>query len=230
LRKTLIALLTLAIIVAIWWLADLRPNELIPLIRRSHEDFALHYGQHPLAVVCGFFCAFTLLAALAFPGASILMLLAGANFGLFWGTALSLLASTTGATLSMLVTRHFFRPRAEKRYGQKLAGINARIERVGSLYLFGLRMAPVIPYAILNPLFGLSRIKTSTFFAASAAGMLAGTAAYVNAGRSLAGIENAADILSPDIIGALALLGVLPLLSKKLFNMQRRQTASNPAN
>ena len=227
-HKALFALAALALIAAACWLAAREANQLLPFIRACHDNFTLHYAQHPQAVICAFLCTFTLLAALAAPGASILMLLAGANFGLFWGTALSLLASTSGATLSMLAARHFFRARAEKRYGQKLAGLNAHIEHEGSLYLFSLRMTPLIPYAILNPLCGLSRMKTQIFFLVSAAGMLAGTAAYVNAGRSLAGIENSASILSADLIVALALLGLLPLVSSKLFKLLRRP-AADPA-
>lgn len=225
--KTLLALIFTSMLAAAWWLLSLDLNDLIRFAQSGHADFARHYEQSPQAVLCGFFCLFTLIATLAIPGASLLMLIAGANFGLFWGTVLSLLASTTGATLSMLAARHFFQARFEKRFAAKLAAINIRLDQDGAFYLFSLRMAPVIPYAILNPLCGLSRIKTSTFFVISAAGMLAGTAIYVNAGRAMADLDSAGDILSPGTISALALLGLLPLLSRKRLKLLRGQPASN---
>lgn len=185
-------------------------------IQQLQAQFSRLYQQAPISLVCGFFCLFTLSAALAIPGASILMLIAGASFGLFWGTTLSLLASTGGATLSMLAARHFLRPQAERHLGYKLAEINAGIARNGALYLFSLRMAPIIPFIILNPALGLTTIRTWTFFWVSAIGMLASTAVYVNAGRELALLTRPAAIFSPTLIATLALIGLLPLLTSKL--------------
>src|SRR3546814_17055271 len=46
--------------------------------------------------------------------------------------------------------------------------------------------------------------------------MLPGTIAYVFAGTQLAQIQSARDVLSPGLIGAFVLLGILPLLMRKL--------------
>ncbi len=46
--------------------------------------------------------------------------------------------------------------------------------------------------------------------------MLAGTIVYVNAGTQLAAIESPAGILSPGLIGAFVLLGVFPLIAKRV--------------
>lgn len=219
--KAILFLTTLLAAATCWWLLDMGQMGWLAGIQQLQAQFAELYQQHPLSLVCAFFCTFTLSAALAIPGASILMLIAGASFGLFWGTALSLLASTTGATLSMLAARHFLRPQAERHIGHKLAEINAGIASDGALYLFGLRMAPIIPFIILNPALGLTKIKTWTFFWVSAIGMLAGTAVYVNAGRELALVSSPAAILSPSLIAALALIGLLPLLASKLAKSLR---------
>jgi hypothetical protein len=53
--------------------------------------------------------------------------------------------------------------------------------------------------------------------------MLASTAAYVNAGRQLAQIDSLAGILSPALISALALLGLLPLLINQGLRVFRRR-------
>ena len=220
----LAAIFAVAVIMLIAGLATgIGQIDWLGLARHGQELFVEHYLRHPLAVICGFFLAFTLVAALGLPGASLLMLLAGATFGLLWGTLLALLASTAGATLSMLAARHFLRGIAEARFGRRLAEINAGIERDGAYYLFGLRMAPVIPFAILNPLVGLTTMKTWTFFWVSALGMLAGTAAYVIADRELALADAPEALLSPGMLLALALLGVLPLIGKRLVPALRSQ-------
>lgn len=205
------------------YLLDLGQMAWLPLLQQGHHSFAAQYSATPGSMLCAFFCLFTLLAALALPGASLLMLIAGASFGLFWGTLLALLASTTGATLAMLAARHFLRARVERRCGPKLAEVNAGIAQAGAFYLFSLRMAPIIPFIVLNPLLGLTSMKTWTFFWVSALGMLASTAAYVNAGRELAQIDSLAGILSPALISALALLGLLPLLINQGLRVFRRR-------
>ncbi len=225
--------LFLAILVAAatgWWLLDLGQIGWLAGIQQMQLQFSEIFQQHPISVVCAFFGIFTLSAALAIPGASILMLIAGASFGLFWGTALSLFASTTGATLSMLAARHFLRPQVERSVGHRLSGINAGLARDGALYLFSLRMAPLIPFIILNPALGLTQLKTWTFFWVSAIGMLAGTAVYVNAGRELAMLTSPADILSPSLIAALAMIGLLPLLASKLTRSLRPAMATKANN
>jgi uncharacterized membrane protein YdjX (TVP38/TMEM64 family) len=217
------ALALLAVVGATGWLLVSGASEWLPFIQHCQDSFATQYEESPRTLLCGFFCLFTLTAALALPGAALLMLVAGASFGLLGGTLLALLASTAGATLNMLVARHFLRARVERQFGPKLAEINAGIAREGAFYLFSLRMAPIIPFIVLNPLLGLTRMKTWTFFWVSALGMLAGTAAYVNAGRQLAQIDTPAAIISPGLITAFALLGVLPLLSNKVLQIYRRR-------
>jgi pyruvate/2-oxoglutarate dehydrogenase complex dihydrolipoamide dehydrogenase (E3) component len=66
---------------------------------------------------------------------------------------------------------------------------------------------------------GLTSIKTRIFYWVSQLGMLAGTIVYVNAGTQIARIESAAGILSPALIASFTLLGIFPLIAKKLVAM-----------
>ena len=47
--------------------------------------------------------------------------------------------------------------------------------------------------------------------------MLAGTAVYVNAGVELGKLESLAGIMSPTLLGSFAILGIFPLIAKKLI-------------
>ncbi len=51
--------------------------------------------------------------------------------------------------------------------------------------------------------------------------MLAGTLVYVNAGTQLAEIESTADILSVELLLSFALLGIFPLIAKKIVDIVR---------
>jgi uncharacterized membrane protein YdjX (TVP38/TMEM64 family) len=166
--------------------------------------------EHPWLFGLCFFALFTLLAATALPGCSVLALAAGACFGWAGGTLLVVGASTLGATLTFLAARHVLREPVQRRWGHRLAALEAALARNGARYLFTLRLAPVVPYALLNLLMGLSRMSTRTFFAVSALGMLAGSAVYAHAGTLLARTGSVQALWSAEVLGALALLALLP--------------------
>jgi pyruvate/2-oxoglutarate dehydrogenase complex dihydrolipoamide dehydrogenase (E3) component len=63
---------------------------------------------------------------------------------------------------------------------------------------------------------GLTPIRAWTFYWVSQIGMLAGTLVYVNAGTQLAQIDSLKGILSPELLASFALLGVFPLIAKKI--------------
>ena len=128
---------------------------------------------------------FVLLSALALPGCAALSLLAGSAFGTLAGTLLVGLASTLGALLAFLAARHWARERVQRRLGHRLQGLDALIARHGAPGLVGLRLLPLLPYPVLNPLLGLSRMSVPAFFWPSLAGLTLGSLPYVWAGQSL---------------------------------------------
>lgn len=81
---------------------------------------------------------------------------------------------------------------------------------------FSLRLVPIFPFFLINLAMGLTPMKTWTFYWVSQAGMLAGTLVYVNAGTQLAKIESLSGILSPGLLGSFVLMGLFPLLAKKI--------------
>src|SRR5690606_30009828 len=163
-----------------------------------------------------FFTVYVAVAAASIPGAAVMTVAAGALFGLFEGTLLVSFASTIGASLAFLVARFVLRDSLRARYGERLKKIDAGIERDGAFYLFTLRLVPVFPFFVVNLLAGLTSIRLRTFYWVSQLGMLAGTLVYVYAGTQLARIDSLRDVLSPGLLGALVLLGVLPLLARWL--------------
>ena len=62
-------------------------------------------------------------------------------------------------------------------------------------------------------------MRTSTFYWVSQLGMLPGTLIYINAGSELAKLETLSDILSPTLTVSLVLLGIFPLLVRKLLSI-----------
>ena len=135
------------------------------------------------------------MAALSIPGATVLTLIGGAIFGLVVGIVLVSFASAIGATLAFLASRLLLRDWVQSKFGDRLAPINAGLEKEGAFYLFALRLVPLFPFFVVNLLMGLTKIRTWTFYWVSQLGMLAGTIVYVYAGTQLGEFEISAGLL-----------------------------------
>ncbi len=168
------------------------------------------------AAVTLYFIIYVAVTALSIPGAVVMTLIGGALFGLIAGTVIISFASTLGATLAFLFARFLFRDFVERRFAGIAERIATGIRKDGAFYLFTLRLVPLFPFFAINLAMALTRLKTWTFAWVSQVGMLAGTLVYVNAGTQIARIQSVADIASPQLIGSFVLLGVFPLLTKKI--------------
>lgn len=185
------------------------------------------YCENPAMITLAFVTIFAAITAVSLPGAAVMMLAAGASFGLIWGTMLSTFASALGATFAMLATRYLFRDAAAMRLGDRLKALDDGVAKDGMYYLVSLRLAPVIPFFVLNWLIGLTHMRVWPFFWTSFVGMLAGTAVYVNAGTQLSAINSFTDIFSPAIIASLMLLAIVPWLLRAVvrYIAQRDKSA-----
>ena len=221
--RKLFALVLLLACIAAFFVFDLGRFFSLAFVKESQASFAAIYDKRPVVVTLVFFAVYVTVTALSLPGAAIMTLAAGASFGLIFGTVVVSLASTLGATLAMLAARYMLRESIQKRFGSRLAEVNKGIEKEGALYLFTLRLIPVVPFFMLNMLMGLTRMKTWTFFWVSQLGMLAGTVAYVNAGTEIAKIDSLRSILSPGLLVSFGLLGLLPLIIKKMLDYFKRR-------
>jgi uncharacterized membrane protein YdjX (TVP38/TMEM64 family) len=221
-KKLFILLAVIAAAIA-FFVFDLGRFFSLAYIKQSQQTFSELYDARPVFITAVFFAIYVVITALSLPGAAIMTLAAGASFGLVWGTVVVSFASTLGATLAMLLARYVLRDIIEKRFGAKLAEVNKGIEKEGAFYLFTLRLLPLIPFFVLNVLIGLTKMKTWTYFWVSQLGMLAGTIAYVNAGTEIAKIDSLRSILSPGLIGSFVLLGLFPLLMKKVLAIYKKR-------
>ncbi|WP_300453628.1 FAD-dependent oxidoreductase [Accumulibacter sp.] len=212
----LLLLAALAALVLAYFGLDLGRLLSLDHFRNQQATIEAWRSAQPLLAAAIFFVVYVAVTGLSLPGAAVLTLIGGAVFGLLWGVLLVSFASSLGATLAFLASRFLLRDWVQKRFGERLRAINAGIENEGGFYLFTLRLVPVFPFFVINLLMGLTPIRTRTFYWVSQIGMLAGTLVYVNAGTQLAKIDSPSGILSPGLLGSLVLLGVFPLLAKRV--------------
>ena len=213
------------VLIAAFFYFDLGQYLSLEYLKQKHQTILDFYGENRLLTIVGFFCIYVAMAALSLPGAAILTLAGGAIFGFFTGLLVVSFASTLGATLAFLISRFLFRDSVQNKFGEHLETLNKGIKEEGAFYLFTLRLIPAIPFFVVNLLMGLTPIKTGIFAIASQLGMLPGTV-FVNAGNQLSKINSVGDILSPSLIAAFVLLGVFPIIAKKLLDLYKNRKAA----
>jgi len=190
-------------------------------VKASQADLEAWRASRPLLAGLIFFAGYIALTAASIPGAAAATLAAGAIFGFGWGTLIVSFAASIGATLAFLASRWLLGDWVRQRFGTRMATVDAGVAREGGFYLFSLRLVPVIPFVAINLAMGLTAMRPWTFYWVSQLGMLAGTLVFVNAGTQLAGIDSMAGIVSPGLAGSLALLGIFPLLARRVLDRVR---------
>ncbi len=135
-------------------------------------------------------------------------LLAGASgllFGPVLGFPISLTAAVLGAGAAFTISRRFGAEPVELLAGPRLRRLQDRIERRGFMAVLYARIAPGVPYNLVNYVAGMTRIRLGTFLAATALGAAPRAFAYTALGGSLS------DLTSPYAIvagGVLVLMAV----------------------
>ena len=191
----------------------------LELLKTYQSDIAQLTQEHSLLISISFFFIYLLCAAFSLPIASLLSLLGGATFGVIKGTLLVSFASSIGATLAFLTARYFLKDSLEKKFPQQIANFQDKFTKNGNSYLLSMRLIPLFPFYLVNLVFGLTKIKTLSFYLYSQLGMLPATIIYLNAGSQLAKIESLKDVVSPTLLISLSLLGIFPLILKKFIKL-----------
>ncbi len=221
-KKIIIIAFIIALIVA-FKLLNLGEYFTLEFLKESRERLVALYQENPLLLIGAFSAIYILSTALSLPGATVLTIASGALFGLIIGTLVVSISSTIGATAACLASRFLLRDWVQSRFSDRLKKINDGIEREGKLYLFTLRLVPVFPFWLINLAMGLTGLPLRTFAWVSMLGMLPGTIIYVNAGREIASINSPKEIMSPGVIISFVLIGVFPLITKKVVNLIRKK-------
>ena len=97
--------------------------------------------------------------------AFLLIIVAGAVFGLVKGTLLVLVSATLGGTAAFLIGRYLAREQVAKRVAKNpmLTAIDRVVGEDGLRLVFLLRLSPVIPFVLTNYALGVTRVRLPHF-------------------------------------------------------------------
>jgi uncharacterized membrane protein YdjX (TVP38/TMEM64 family) len=149
----------------------------------------------------------SLLTVALFPGP----LLAGASgllFGTGEGTAVSIVAATVGACLAFCLARTVAHDAVAEHGGARVARVREWVARRGFAGIFLLRVAPGVPYNLVNYGAGLTRLPLGVFALATAIGCSPRAFAYTALGGQLGSFSSWQTVVAVAVIAVMAVIGL----------------------
>jgi uncharacterized membrane protein YdjX (TVP38/TMEM64 family) len=129
-----------------------------------------------------------IVATVLFVPGAILTVISGAILGTFWGSIVSIIGNTVGATLAFLISRYLFRDFVSDKLLSKYKKIGDYEElffKSGFKTISFLRLIPLFPFNALNYLLGITRVSFRDYFWGTFIGIIPGTIAFVYFGESI---------------------------------------------
>ncbi|GAA4786886.1 hypothetical protein GCM10023329_42240 [Streptomyces sanyensis] len=164
------------------------------------------------------------LATLAFFPKPVLNIAAGVLFGGPEGLLLAVAGTTLGGVLAFGLGRGLGREALQPFLkGKAAAALDRLLTEQGFRSVFLLRVIPGVPFPAVNFAAAFSGVRLRSFAAATALGVLPGTAAYVVAGAS------AASPASPAFLISVAVMVALTALTAVSMRQARRSATATPA-
>lgn len=196
----------------------------------SKEALKRFVTSNPVLAPAIFVLIYAVVVAFSFPAASILTIISGFLFGWFAGACYAIIAATAGATALFLAARTAFGGFLKERAGNATAKLADGFEKDAFGYLLAMRIAPFIPFFVVNIAPALCNVRLKTFVAATLLGILPGAFAYAWLGQGLHSVIMAAkaagrhvtisDLVTPEItiaFVALALVAALATIVRKVW-------------
>lgn len=192
-------------------------------VAESRDALQAYVDRNYLLSLAGFVLFYVVVTAVSIPVATMLTILGGGLFGWLVGGLAAAVGATIGAALIFLAARSACGTRLRSRVAGFADRLACGFENNAFGYLLVLRLAPFIPFCVVNVAPALFKVRPRTFVAATAIGILPGAFAYASLGYGVDSVVEAAqragrdatlsDLVTPEIVMALASLTLVALVA-----------------
>ncbi len=188
---------------------------------------------HRLAMLGLYVLVYITAVTLSLPASAFLTTIGGYLFGWLLGGTVASMAATSGAVCIFLIARTSLGRPLLRRAGSRIQDLAAGFQKQSFSYLLFLRLMPVVPFWLTNLAAALFGMRLKNFVLATQIGMLPVSFAFafagsglddviaaheqtrsqcLSAGRADCTIDfNVKSLLTPELMTALAVLGILAL-------------------
>jgi uncharacterized membrane protein YdjX (TVP38/TMEM64 family) len=204
-------------------------------LKAHHEALSSLVNDHLIFAAAAYVVVYIVAVAFSIPGAVVLTLSGGFLFGALFGTLLTVVGATIGASLIFLFASSVLGSAALDRFGEPAARLADGIRRNAASYLLVMRLVPAFPFFMANLVPALVGVPFRTFVVTTFFGILPGTAVFSLAGAGLGSVLNQGgaitpgSVLTPQIVAGLLGLAALSLAAIPLRKrLHARDNAASP--
>lgn len=247
--RRLIPLIVVVLLAGLAYYAHDRSGLSLEALVRHRMAIDSFVTEHRVLAVLAYIGLYIVTVALSVPGAVFLTVSGGFLFGLVIGASAAVIGATTGATLIFLVARTALGEPLLRRAGPRASHLAQGFRADAFSYLLFLRLVPAFPFFLVNLVPALAGVRLVPFVAATALGVIPASFVYAFAGTGLDSIITmqknsyqdclatgrpdcqlnfeAHDVLTPQLLGALAALSFLALVPVAVRRLRARWRASS---
>lgn len=207
-----LALIVLVVLMAIAYLSGWMDQFNLAWIQDNRDMLQAFALDRPIASVGLFVVVYATCVALSLPVATLLTLLGGFLFGVWIGLAAVVTGATLGATVVFLIAQSSVGNTLRARAGPLYQKVASHMQTNALGYLLFMRLVPIFPFFLVNIVPALFGMRVSAYVLATFVGIIPGTFVFVNFGQQLGEIGAVSDLVSPQMLFALGLLGVFVLI------------------
>lgn len=216
-------------------------------LARHHETLKEFIAMHEVAAVAAYVALYIGAVALSIPVGFYLTVTGGILFGAVVGGAAAVVSATVGAICIFLIAKSAVGDYLVRRAGPLAQRLAQGFREDAFSYLLFLRLVPIFPFWIVNLVPALVGVRLATFAAATALGVIPATLVFAFLGAGLDSVIAAQQdayqsclaqaqpdcrlefhinaALTPELLGALAALGVLALVPVVVKRLRARSLA-----
>jgi uncharacterized membrane protein YdjX (TVP38/TMEM64 family) len=228
-------LLALAGLIALAYAFGFEKYFSLAAIAENHTALETYVRDHLIFAVLIYSAVYIGVVALSLPGAGILSIVGGFVFGWALSGTVTIFAATIGAIIVFQIVKTSLGATVAERAGPFVRKLSAGFADDAFNYLLFLRLVPAFPFFAINAVAGLVRVDLRTYALATLIGIIPGSYAFAWLGRGLGsiieaqtkahdvcvadkGLANcpfeisAASLITPQLLIALAVLGVVSLI------------------
>jgi len=223
LKKSL-PLLIIAALTALFILSGWHEYLSFEQLREHRLTLNTLVAEQPWLAALVYILVYVVVVALSLPGGTIMTLAGGFLFGAVWGGLYTVVGATLGATIIFLIAKTSLGDALLAKAGKSIQSMKAGFNENALSYMFVLRLVPLFPFFIVNLAPAFLGVPLRTYMIATFFGIMPATFVFSLAGSGLGkvfeqgGKFSIANILTPEMIGALlglALLSLIPVGYKK---------------
>jgi uncharacterized membrane protein YdjX (TVP38/TMEM64 family) len=215
-------------------------------LARHHHALRELIAAHEALAVASYVALYIGVVALSLPIGAYLTVIGGMLFGAVLGGTAAVIGASIGAVVIFSIARSAFGEHLARRAGATAEKIAEGFRKDAFSYLLFLRLIPVFPFWLVNLVSAAGGVRLAPFAAATVLGIMPATFAFAFVGSGLDSVIVAqeasrtaclssgrsdcplvfhtADALTPQLLAALAALGVLALVPVLVKRWRARDT------